>query len=499
MRRFFSLFLITIFTLLSGGCVPALAPTSAQIPIELFTPTPTADAVADPAVFPARPVYQPGEQVDYTAQTGDTLPALAARFNTTISEIRAANPIIPDSATTMPPGMPMKIPIYYRPLWGSPYQILPDSLFVNGPAQRGFDVRTYVDQQPGWLKTYSTYIDGENKRGGEVVEFVATEYSVSPRLLLALTEYLAGGLTQPTLPGDQDPYVFGKHDYRKEGYYRQLAWLADTLNSGYYRWRTADLLQLQLQDGRLERPDPWQNAATVALQYYFSTIYSPERYQAAISETGLAQTYKSLFGDPWANVEPHIPGSLTQPAFSLPFQAGKSWSYTGGPHSAWGEEDNPLAAIDFAPPSVVGGCTSTEEWATAVADGVIARTGTGIAVLDTDGDGDEHTGWAVFYLHLAIGSTPLVGTQLKAGDPIGHPSCDGGVSTGTHVHIARKYNGEWILADGLLAFNLDGWVAHNGQTAYQGTLTRNSQTISACTCSDQASQIQARGPAVIQP
>ena len=38
---------------------------------------------------------------------------------------------------------------------------------------------------------------------------------------------------------------------------------------------------------------------------------------------------------------------------------------------------------------------------------------------------------------------------------------EGGHVTGTHVHIARKYNGEWIPADGL-AFNLEGWVAHDG-------------------------------------
>lgn len=32
----------------------------------------------------------------------------------------------------MPPGMPMKIPIYYLPFWSSSYKVLPDSLFVNG-------------------------------------------------------------------------------------------------------------------------------------------------------------------------------------------------------------------------------------------------------------------------------------------------------------------------------------------------------------------------------
>ncbi len=174
---------------------------------------------------------------------------------------------------------------------------------------------------------------------------------------------------------------------------------------------------------------------------------------------------------------------------TLPFEPGKTWSYTGGPHNPWGSGE-PFAALDFAPPLMGSGCLSTSEWATAVADGVVVRSNVGEIVLDLDGDGDERTGWAIYYLHLATEGRAQVGMQLKAGDPVGHPSCEGGSSTGTHVHIARKYNGEWIPADGVLAFNLEGWIAHNGRQAYEGTLTRNSQVVVACTCSNQASFIK---------
>ncbi len=72
--------------------------------------------------------------------------------------------------------------------------------------------------------------------------------------------------------------------------------------------------------------------------------------------------------------------------------------------------------------------------------------------LDLDGDGDERTGWVIFYLHLSAASRAPAGKQLHVGDMIGYPSCQGGeLVTGTHVHIARKYNGEWILADGAAA------------------------------------------------
>jgi hypothetical protein len=53
------------------------------------------------------------------------------------------------------------------------------------------------------------------------------------------------------------------------------------------------------------------------------------------------------------------------------------------------------------------------------------------------------------------------------------------MATGTHVHVARKYNGEWIPAGGPLPFTLSGWQAHAGGEPYLGTLTRDGLTIRA--------------------
>jgi hypothetical protein len=124
-----------------------------------------------------------------------------------------------------------------------------------------------------------------------------------------------------------------------------------------------------------------------------------------------------------------------------------------------------------------------------MADGVITRADTEGTVLDLDGDGDEHTGWVIFYLHLATEGRIKQGAKVKTGDALGHPSCEGGEATGTHVHIARKYNGEWITADGVIPFNMEGWVVKAGSTVYQGFLERYSQEVRACTCSDSLSFI----------
>jgi len=413
--------------------------------------------------------------VDYTAQIGDTLPALAGRFNTSVEEIHAANPIIPNDATTMPTGLPMKIPVYYRSLWGTPYQIIPDSLFVNGPAQIGFDITSFVENHLGWLKSYTEQISDGPHSGAELVQIVAQDFSVSPRLLLAVLEYYAGALSNPAAP--DNPYILNYDELFHKGLYLQLVWAANTLNNGYYGWRRGALIEFEHPDGRIERPDPWQNAGTVSLQYLFSQTYSSPLYDQIIGPGGLGQTYAALFGDPWQNIQPHIPGSLRQPDLLLPFERNKSWNFTGGPHTGWGKGE-PYAAIDFAPTGV-SECNATNEWVTAMADGVVTRSDAAEVLLDLDGDGIEQTGWVIFYLHISnIGRVPA-GTKLKTGDHIGHPSCEGGEATGTHVHIARKYNGEWILADSPLPLNLEGWVTHNGIASYKGTLIRFSQTVTA--------------------
>jgi hypothetical protein len=59
--------------------------------------------------------------------------------------------------------------------------------------------------------------------------------------------------------------------------------------------------------------------------------------------------------------------------------------------------------------------------------------------------------------------------------------------------MARKYNGEWLAADGLapgvVPFVLGGWVAVRGDAPYQGRMTRIGAWVEACTCSTAANRV----------
>jgi hypothetical protein len=74
------------------------------------------------------------------------------------------------------------------------------------------------------------------------------------------------------------------------------------------------------------------------------------------------------------------------------------------------------------------------------------------------------------------------GTWLETGDRIGHPSCEGGVTFATHLHLARRYNGRWIEADGPVPFVMDGWIPVSYGSEYDGALIKGEEAREACEC-----------------
>jgi LasA protease len=472
-----------------GGLIAEPTPEPTQIePVYLFTrptatPLPTPDPLEPtplPQIITPPPMTNTAPPLLYYTQAGDTLPTVAVRFGVLPEEITSPD-IVPEEAL-LNPGQLLVIPDRLGET--SPnQQLLPDSEMVFAPSAMDFDVTGFVSTAGGRLSGYQEFLGKSgNVSGAEIIRRVALDNSINPMLLLALLEHQGGWVFGE--PGNlaQDQYPFGLVDINRQGLYKQLVWVVNQLSVGYYGWREGRLTELQFTDGSALRIAPDLNAGTVALQYLFSKLYSQERWASVLNpENGLPATYTQMFGNPWQRalmVEPLYPPDLAQPDLILPFLRNQLWAYTGGPHGAW-EHDGAWAAIDFAPGSAEPGCTVSYSWATAAASGLVTRSERGVVVIDMDGDGYEQTGWALLYLHIADEGRIPVGTLVEQGDKIGFPSCEGGIATGTHIHLARKYNGEWIPADGPLPFVLGGWRVHAGNQAYKGTLTRGEETVIA--------------------
>ena len=472
---------------------PFLAPTSIVQPtftLPALTISPSPSTSPSPTLLsspsPALPTLTIPSLPEYIAQSGDSLATVALRFNVRPGEIQSAEPL-PEEGLLIP-GQVLELPRRVASFDPAP-RLLPDSEVVYSPSAVEFDVATYLNQTNGFLKTHREYLKSTGwTSAADILTRIAVENSVNPRLLLSLLEYHCHCVLGQPDETVQIDYLLGNTDFRRQGLYRQLGWVSSRLSVGYYGWRSSALIEFPLLGDIMLRPAPDLNAGSVALQYFF-TFYEDEQLweQATDPQKGLAALHAKMFGDPWEraeSVEPLFPPGLTQPDFILPFEPGRLWAYTSGPHTVW-ENEGAQAALDFAPATHQSGCISSDAWAVAAGNGLVVRSEFAAVVLDLDGvdgaisDGSEQTGWAILYMHIESRERVPVGAYLKTGDPIGHPSCEGGRTTGTHMHIARKYNGEWVVADGPLPFTLEGWIAHAGSKPYEGTLTQNGQTVVA--------------------
>jgi LysM repeat protein len=457
--------------------------------LEFPTATPELDVTTEPSASPEEPIStsaQPSKTsvppLLYYTQAGDTLPAIAIRFKVKAKDIISAEQL---SATGfLDPNVLLMIPPTLNNTSNN-LKLIPDSEIVFSPSALDFDIDGFVVDGGGYLSTYREYLNSTGWISGSgIIRKVAIENSISPRLLLSLLQFKSGWVYgQPINQKDID-YPLGHVAQFKKGLYSQLTWAVSQLSFSYYGWREGIMTDIPFMDGTILRAAPDLNAGTYAVQYLFAQMYGSKDWENALYGTdNFAMVHERILGNPWLRavaVEPLFPATLQQPNLILPFEQGVKWALTGGPHSAWGAQ-GARAALDFAPAGT-SGCSESNDWVLAAASGVVARTGGGVVVLDLDGDGNEQTGWNLFYMHIATKDLPVVGQWLEQGDKLGHASCEGGVSTGTHFHIARKYNGEWILAGGPLPINLDGWIAHAAPEAYKGTLTRNGKVVTACTC-----------------
>jgi murein DD-endopeptidase MepM/ murein hydrolase activator NlpD len=123
-------------------------------------------------------------------------------------------------------------------------------------------------------------------------------------------------------------------------------------------------------------------------------------------------------------------------------------------------------------------------WAIAAAAGTVLKSEHG-RVVESLGKGFQGSGWSLLYMHMANGGRVAVGTQVKTGDPIGHPSCEGGDANASHLHFARLYNGQWMGAD-MVPMTISGWIVSTLDQQYEGTITRGNQSRTACNCRDDA-------------
>lgn len=415
----------------------------------------------------------------YTLQQGDTLPALAKRFGVETADIQAEMPLSP--AGLLPIGMQVQFPDVLERVLPFADPVLPDSEVIYGPSVGDFDAAEFARAADGFLARYTELVRGEMMTGPEIVQRVALDSSTNPRLLLAILEYRSGWVFghPPGADSDRYPIGFGATD---AGLYNELMITARLLAQGFYGWREGSLLTLNFYRGGQGRLSPGLNAGSVGLMNFFAGLHDQSDWEGELyGEASFLNFYQTLFGDYWsraATVEPYLRLTDQQPELNLPFAPGEAWSLTGGPHITW-QTGTPRGALDFAPITGEPACVVSVRWVTASTPGLVVRSTRSVVALDLDGDGDEGTGWVLVYMHIAEQDRVPAGVWVEADAPIGHPSCEGGQSSGTHVHLARKFNGEWLGVGEPFPMILSGWRAFAGAARYEGFLQKGEQIVTS--------------------
>ena len=449
------------------------------------TPLPTYAGIPTPD--PPHPVaVGEGDFLIHTVTAGETLGYIAQQYGSNLDELLSINQL--EQADLLFVGQDLRIPTDVN-LFGPSFKIIPDSEQVYGPSAQGFDVREFVAWFNGRLLTYQQEVEGQILPGPEIVSLVANRFSVNPRLLLALLEYRTGWVTQQT-GGDQE-FPLGYVNNDSKGLYAQLSWAANQMNWGYYGRSEGNLNGFSISDNTRVAYAADINHGTAGMQRVLGvhTNATYESWQQDINEFGFFVTYNQLFGNPFAyTVDPLLPPNLIQPPLQLPWASNETWYFTGGPHGGWAA-GSAWAALDFAPESDQLGCVQSDDWVRAMSDGQVTRSDFGAVVIDMDGDSYAGTGWAITYMHLETRDRIPAGSWVQTGDPLGHPSCEGGFSNGTHLHIARSYNGRWIAADNNMPFDMGGWVSQGTGAEYDGFLIRGGITKEACVCREELNAV----------
>ncbi len=444
---------------------------------QLDAPTPTIEILE---AAPQQPLFTFGEEViTYTTQQGDTLPSLAGRFNVPPDAIQSESPL--SQKGLLPTGVQVQIPNTFEEILPYHTLIFPDSEMTYGPTVGDFDAADFARDAGGFLTFYSENVNGQTLTGPEIVNLVAIETSTNPRLLLAFLEYRSGWVfdSPPDAAKDIFPIGYGASD---TGLYDELMITAKLLAQGFYGWREGTLTDLRFYDGTSGRLSPALNAGSVGLMHLFGSLYEKDRWITHLIDPGeFLYFYHDMFGDFWersAQVEPYLLTTTTSPDLALPFPIGEIWSLTGGPHITW-QTGTPFGALDFAPVTGEPHCAVSARWATAAAPGLVVRSDRGVIALDLDGDGNEGTGWVLIYLHMAEKGRVSLNTWLNQDDLVGHPSCEGGKSSGTHLHFARKFNGEWVDVEEPLPLILSGWRVIAGERRYEGFLQKEDRIVTS--------------------
>ncbi|WP_440053856.1 M23 family metallopeptidase [Pseudoalteromonas sp. T1lg65] len=294
------------------------------------------------------------------------------------------------------------------------------SITVVEPSQFLFSNQLQQEDWPSVIASTAPHLEEKL----DVILHYAGYSSINPKLLLALMEQYSQVISSPTKAALQKPF---NNLSSKLGFDEQVMDIALRLSALYYAHRQ---FVEQNNQAQLKTKD----SASVALTSLTGRPVheTATLYQALFNKQSLLLNTDVPYSQ---NIEPQADFYL-----SFPWPSGYAW-YSGGAHSNTGS-GYPYSSLDFNNGS--GGWGSNTPWVQAAHGGTVTRfSACNIRVTHA-------SGYATQYYHMEdlryrSGDVIAAGAWLgRYADDKSTALCQGGQSTGPHLHFSLLYNGSFI-------------------------------------------------------
>lgn len=299
-----------------------------------------------------------------------------------------------------------------------------------------FDVPMWLARKAPHLLPYS-----------ESISHWAGYSGISPKVLIALMEQQSGIVSSRNIARNGMDTPFGALS-KATGFNAQTRDVAQALRDALYEREDQAATQAPTGRAALVAINPLQVLHLAAGESLATASFK--------SDAGFQKTYAGLFNGPRRAKPVNQQDSATATGdvsilansfLQFPFPRGQTW-HVGGAHTNTGSGSYPMSSLDMSKGGGWGSNQSTT-WVVASAPGQFKRHSSCFAEI-VHSDGRSTTYYHMMNLRFSTGAT--VSRNASIGNPANTQAqalCNGGSSTGPHVHWSLKLNGSFQHLNGV--------------------------------------------------
>ncbi|MHA6493375.1 M23 family metallopeptidase [Pseudomonas borbori] len=336
-----------------------------------------------------------------------------------------------------------------------------NELFLYGQDAEAFDLESYLAVNAPFIR---------DKK--ELIAHWSGYYSISPKVLLTLMELQSGLISAPSKEKLKAPFAALS---KQHGFEKQLRDVLAQLSQRFYGFEAYQRNRARASDKALNADPGTLNGATAAI---LGVLQQPGDNPAALAQVAslnnFSQTFSQLFNTSAKQMyrfEPIEQAAITAAAIppttllQLPWYQGYSWK-SNGAHSHTGS-GSPYSSIDVS--------YDWPRWGAQTYSVVAAHAGRVTVFSRCQVRITHANGWATNYYHMdgirvSNGENVVADTKLGVyASNRNNALCQGGSSTGPHLHFSLLYNGRYVSLQGV---NLGPFRVNVGAYNYDNVCSR---------------------------